>query len=208
MRVMVTINGRVSVHEILEFEPQEDGSILMTTQEGCVDLVVTNMNEHRMEAVMNELLKLGYSNISEYDTIYDEVFECDDEDDDEMELFSAVCPACDNSFEFEMTPQAAALGVIICPHCGEELEFDMCETGGDFLHLVSADEEDERPAEDALSYETTCPQCHMAIEVTQKDVDAGSIICPICKANLLFDAIDAENGTLGDYDDDDEEEDD
>lgn len=206
MRVMVTINGKVSVHEILEFEPQEDGSILMTTAADCVDLVVTHMNEARMEAVMNELLKLGYSNISEYETVYDEVSECEDEDDD-MELFSAVCPVCNNSFEFEMTPQAAALGVIICPHCGEELEFDMCETGSDFLHLVSADE-DERPAENALAYETTCPQCHMSIDVTQKDVDAGSIVCPICKASLMFDAIDAENGTLGDYDDDDEEEDD
>ncbi len=204
MRVMVTINGKVSVHEILEFEPQADGSILMTTAADCVDLVVTHMNEARMEAVMNELLKLGYSNISEYETVYDEVCECD-EDDDDMEEYSAVCPVCNNSFEFKMTPQAAALGVIICPHCGEELEFDMCDTGSNFLHLVSADEEDERTAEDALAYETTCPQCHMTVEVSQKDVDAGSMICPICKANLEFDAIDAENGTLGDYDEEEDE---
>ena len=201
MRVMVTINGKVSVHEILEFEPQEDGSILMTTAADCVDLVVTNMNEARMEAVMNELLKLGYSNISEYETIYDEVFECDDEEDD-METFNAVCPACDNAFEFEMTPQAAAMGVIICPHCGEELEFDYFGEHDNVLRLVPADEDED---EDALAYETTCPQCHMTIDVSKKDVAAGYIVCPICKANLEFDAIDAENGTLGDYD---EEEDD
>ena len=202
MRVMVTINGKVSVHEILEFEPQEDGSILMTTAADCVDLVVTNMNEARMEAVMNELLKLGYSNISEYETIYDEVFECDDEDD--METFSAVCPVCDNAFEFDMTPQAAAMGVIICPHCGEELEFDYFGENDNVLRLVSADEDEED--NDALAYETTCPQCHMTIDVAKKDVDAGYIICPICKANLEFDAIDAENGTLGDYDEEEDDE--
>lgn len=201
MRVMVTIEGKVSVHEILEFEPQEDGSILMTTAADCVDLVVTNMNETRMEAVMNELLKLGYSNITEYETIYDKVFENDEDDD--METFSAVCPVCNQAFEFEMTPQAAALGVIICPRCGEELEFDAYEDDN-MLRLVHADAEEE-DNEDALMYETTCPQCHMSIDVTQKDVNAGHIICPICKANLAFDAIDAENGTLGDYD---EEEDD
>jgi uncharacterized protein YbaR (Trm112 family) len=203
MRVMVTINGKVSVHEILEFEPQEDGSILLTTPEGCVDLVVKYMNDARMEAVCRELLKLGYSDVTEYETVYDEVVE-DFEDDDDMELYSAVCPVCNQAFEFEMTPQAAALGVIICPHCGEELEFDAYEDDN-MLRLVHADAEDE-DNEDALMYETTCPQCHMSVEVTQKDVDAGHMICPICKANLEFDAIDAENGTLGDYDEEDDEE--
>ena len=203
MRVMVTINGKVSVHEILEFEPQEDGSILLTTPEGCVDLVVKYMNDARIEAVCRELLKLGYSDVTEYETVYDEVVE-DFEDDDDMELYSAVCPVCNQAFEFEMTPQAAALGVIICPHCGEELEFDAYEDDN-MLRLVHADAEDE-DNEDALMYETTCPQCHMSVEVTQKDVDAGHMICPICKANLKFDAIDAENGTLGDYDEEDDEE--
>ena len=206
MRVLVTIEGRMSVHEILEFEPQEDGSILMTTADGCVDLLVKYMNEARAKAVCNELLKLGYADISEYETVYDEVFECD-EDDDDLEDYSAVCPACEKPFGFEMTPQAAALGVIICPHCGEELEFDMCDADGDVLRLVSTEDEDdcEFDAEDVLAYETTCPQCHMTIEVSQKDVDAGSMICPICKANLEFDAIDAENGTLGDYDEEEDE---
>lgn len=201
MRIMVTINGKMSVHEILEFEPQEDGPILLTTPEGCVDLLVTDMNEARMEAVCRELLKLGYADITEYETVYDEVFEDDDEDDDDMEEFSAVCPECNTPFTFKMTPQAAALGVIICPHCGEELEFDEFEEDGTHLHLVSADEDED---EDALAYEATCPQCHMTIEVSQKDVDAGSITCPICKATLLFDAIDAENGTLGGEEDEDE----
>ena len=82
MRVMVTINGKVSVHEILEFEPQEDGSILLTTPEGCVDLVVKYMNDARIEAVCRELLKLGYSDVTEYETVYDEVFEDFEDDDD------------------------------------------------------------------------------------------------------------------------------
>ena len=96
-----------------------------------------------------------------------------------------------------MTPQAAALGVIICPHCGEELEFDTCETSGNFLRLISPDEEDD---ESALEYETTCPQCHTTIDVSKKDVDAGGIICPVCNAKLEFDAVDADNQTLGDHD--------
>lgn len=202
MRVMVKINGKVSVHEILEFEPQEDGSILLTTPEGCVDLVVKYMNDARIEAVCRELLKDGYANIAEYETVYDQVLE--DAEDDDMELYSAVCPVCNQAFEFEMTPQAAALGVIICPRCGEELEFDAYEDDN-MLRLVHADAEEEDD-DDALMYETTCPQCHMSIDVTQKDVNAGHIICPICKANLEFDAIDAENGTLGDDDEEDDEE--
>lgn len=204
MRVMVTIDGRMSVHEILEFEPQEDGSILLTTPEGCMDLVVQSMNEARMEAVCRELLKLGYSDISEYTTVYDPEF--DDFEDDDMDEYSAVCPCCESQFNFEMTPQAAALGVIICPHCGEELEFDLCDTEGEMLRLVSADAEDEDDG-DALAYECQCPQCRMMIDVTQNDVDAGGMICPICKANLEFDAIDAENGTLGgDYEDEEDDE--
>lgn len=197
MRVMVNIEGRVSVHEILEFEPQEDGTVLMTTPDDAMDLVVNNMNQFRMESVCRELLKLGYADISEYETVYDDVFEDEYDDDDELKEYSTICPVCDRAFGIHMSPQAAEKGMIICPHCGEELEFEMYD---DCSHLRLVSDDDEN----ALAYETTCPQCHMTIDVSQKDVDAGNMTCPICKANLEFDAIDAENQTLGNYDDDED----
>ena len=174
MRVMVTIEGKVSVHEILEFEPQEDGSILMTTAADCVDLVVTNMNETRMEAVMNELLKLGYSNITEYETIYDKVFENDEDDD--METFSAVCPVCNQAFEFEMTPQAAALGVIICPRCGEELEFDAYEDDN-MLRLVHADAEEEDNEDALMRMQRAIVQMGLEDALRAKGVEPGDTVC-------------------------------
>ncbi len=196
MRVMVTINGKVSVHEILEFEPQEDGSVLLTTPEGCVDLLVTSMNEARMEAVCRELLKLGYTDITEYETIYDYVFEDDCEDDEDEEMFRVICACCGQSFVFQMTPDIAATGCIRCPHCGEDLEWNPAD-----VETEDAEEDDE----DALAYECVCPQCKMTIEVSQGDVDAGRMTCPICKTNLEFDAIDAENFSVGDCEENDEE---
>lgn len=193
MRIAVTINGKVSVHEVLEFEPQEDGSVLLTTHEETVDLVIRGMQPLDISGAINELMAKGYADLRKFDAAYDDCIA--DEDDDEPDVYSAVCPACQEQFNFEMTPQAAVLGVIVCPHCGEELEFDACE-GDNMLRLVGVTDDEDEDDEDALMYETTCPQCHTTIDVNQHDVDAGSMICPICNANLEFDAIDADTAHL------------
>lgn len=204
MRVLVTIEGRMSVHEILEFEPQEDGTVLLTTHEGAVDLVVHGMNKFRTEAVCNELLKLGYANISEYETTYDDEFESAD---DGMNEYKAVCPECKMPFAFHMTPEAATMGVIICPHCGEELEFEVCDDEPELTVIPANNEQDKCEDEDEeLAFTAECPKCNVNVGVFQKHVKQGYVTCPFCKSVLNFDAIDAENGTLGAYDDEEEDE--
>lgn len=203
MRIMVTIDGRVSVHEILEFEPQEDGTVLLTTHEDTVDLIVHGMNKFRMEAVMNELLKLGYSNISEYETTYDDAFEFAD---DNLDEYKAVCPECKMPFAFHMPPEAATMGRIICPHCGEELEFEVCDDEPELTVIPVNNTQNECEDEDEeVVFTAECPECHVNVGVLQKHVKQGCVTCPFCKSVLNFDAIDAENGTLGAYDDEEEE---
>lgn len=200
MRVLVTIEGRVSVHEILEFEPQEDGSVLLTTHENTMDLVVNGMQALDISAALNELLAKGWTDLRKFDTGYDECF--DDRDDDN--LYNAVCPCCNKYFEFVMTPAAKTLREVRCPHCGEDLDFEFEEEECRLELLPCGEPDDNIGNDNPLEYETTCPQCHMTIDVNQKDVETGSMMCPICKAHLEFDAIDAENQTLGDYDDDED----
>jgi DNA-directed RNA polymerase subunit RPC12/RpoP len=190
MRVKLNLNGFSSVHEILEFEPAQDGSAVMITHDGLLDLIVTGMTTVQIERISNELLMQGFADMSAFSARY--LDEEEDDDDEDMDAYSTVCPTCGKEFNFEMTPESAANGLVVCPHCGEELEFDGPESD---MYLVQ-DEDDE----DELEYETTCPQCHTTIDVSKKDVDAGGIICPVCNAKLEFDAVDADNQILGDHD--------
>lgn len=206
MRIMVTIDGRVSVHEILEFEPQEDGTVLLTTHEDTVDLIVHGMNKFRMEAVMNELLKLGYSNISEYETTYDETcLDCDDDDEYDADICSAVCPECHRPFVFHLPENAKTMNNIICPHCYEELEFELCDEP--VLEVIPAsNKSDDNDGDDELVFEAECSKCGVSVGAFQRDVKNGYVTCPFCKSTLHFDVIDAENGTFEDCDGEDEDE--
>jgi len=61
---------------------------------------------------------------------YDDDDEDDEDDDEDEEMFSVVCPACDE--ELVVDADILELGEIECPNCGEKLEFEFDE-----------DEEDE-----------------------------------------------------------------
>ncbi|MBR7081546.1 MAG: hypothetical protein IKI49_02410 [Oscillospiraceae bacterium] len=56
------------------------------------------------------------------DIVYDE--ECEDCDcfDDEDEMYTVVCPSCEE--EIVVDEDILDLGEIECPNCGEKLEFD------------------------------------------------------------------------------------
>ena len=138
MRVMVSIDGVLSVHEILEFEPQEDGSVLLITNEGNMDLVVFDMQEEDITIACKNLLKLGYTDLSLFEAEYDEIFE--DEDEDEDELCSAVCPECESYFEFAVTPDVIESEQIRCPYCNVKITVDGKNS---IIPFVNDDEDDE-----------------------------------------------------------------
>ena len=48
-----------------------------------------------------------------------------DEDYDEDDYYSIVCPTCGE--EFSVDDEVAELGKINCPNCGESLEFDLSD---------------------------------------------------------------------------------
>ena len=137
MRVMVTIDGVPSVHEILGFEPQEDGSVLLVTNEENVDLVVFDMQEEDIAIACKNLLKLGYTDLSLFETKYDEIFE--DEDEDEDELCCALCPECSSYFEFEVTSDVIESEQIKCPYCYAKITVD----GKNGINPFVDDEDDE-----------------------------------------------------------------
>lgn len=174
MRIMVTIYGKLSVHEIVGFEPQNDGTVLLTTPDGCVDLIVTDINEARRDAVCRELLRDGYANISEYNTIYDSVAEEPEEED--CEIFTGFCHECNSSFDFDLTAQIAAQGYVICPHCGEKLSFDFIDNDEG---MISFHQDDE-----VVLAEVECPECKASIPVRRRDFIAGKMTCEFCDANL------------------------
>lgn len=138
MRVMVTIDGVPSVHEILEFKPQEDGSVLLVTNEENVDLVVFDMQEEDIAIACKNLLKLGYTDLSLFETEYDEIFE--DVDEDEDELYSAICPECESYFEFEATSDVIESAQIGCPYCNAKITVD---GKNNIIPFVNYDEDDE-----------------------------------------------------------------
>lgn len=53
---------------------------------------------------------------------YDDEDDDDDERDDEDEMYSVVCPSCNE--EIVVDEDILDLGEIECPNCGEKLEFD------------------------------------------------------------------------------------
>lgn len=186
MRIAVTINGTVSVHEVLEFEPQKDGSVLLTTHEDTIDLVVRGMQPLDISGTINELMIKGYADLRKFDAAYDDCIA--DEDDDEPDVYSTVCPACQQPFNFEFTPQALELGTVICPNCEAELEVDTCDED-ECLQVPGPSEEDNA----LCMYETTCPQCLQTVDVHQHDLDVGQMICPVCKTQLIFEDRDTDD---------------
>ena len=191
MRVLVTIDGQQSVYEVLGFEPQDDGSVILCMAEHCMDLIVHGINPCRMQAICEELLQRGYANMAEYETHFFDDGISEEDANDEDDMYEAVCPCCNTWFEFKMTPTAKALGSVRCPQCSEELYFE--------------DEDEEEIGDDELIYETACACCMATIDVLQRDVDAGSVECPHCHRMLTIDAMDAENQTVGGSEEEDDE---
>ncbi len=77
------------------------------------------------------------------------LYEQDDEEDGDDEVYQTTCPNCEEDIFFDET--ILADGSILCPNCGEKLEFDLedvsgcsnccgaCESG----EAVGADDEDD-----------------------------------------------------------------
>ena len=90
----------------------------------------------KIEDIEENALDIG----EELDAISDDLAEVEDivygEDDDECdccdddeEMFTVTCPACNE--EIVVDEDVLDLGEIVCPNCGETLEFEFDEDEGD-----------------------------------------------------------------------------
>ena len=94
-------------------------------EENALDLA------EEIDAISDDLADVEDVVFEDYDDDYDYDEDDDDEyDDEDEEMFSVVCPACDE--ELVADADILELGEIECPNCGEKLEFEFDE-----------DEEDE-----------------------------------------------------------------
>ena len=95
---------------------------------------IDSLNENQLD--IGEELDVLSDDLAEVESIvYDDDWD-EDEDDgccccDEDDMFSVVCPACNE--EITLDESVLDLGEIECPNCGETLEFEFDED----------DEEDE-----------------------------------------------------------------
>ena len=56
------------------------------------------------------------------------LYEQDDEEDGDDEVYQTTCPNCEEDIFFDET--ILADGSILCPNCGEKLEFDLEDVSG------------------------------------------------------------------------------
>lgn len=136
MRVLTKINGRLTVTEILEFEPIDDTTVLLNTPEHLLDIKITNINISTADDIAARLLTYGYVDLSgccaEYDEEpEDDETECAPEEERLTYLVECTCGA-----ETEFDAEVLANGQAYCPSCFRKLG-------------VAEEEEDLAPAADA-----------------------------------------------------------
>ena len=126
MRVAIKQAGKIQVDEIIEFEVQDNGDVILWTHDEMLDIIVHGMSASDIEKAARELLYDGRTNLtmfeSEYamfEAEYDEPDEeCADDLDtqDEDELLDITCSNCRQEFQ---TPSSVVTDDFVrCPYCG------------------------------------------------------------------------------------------
>ncbi len=114
MRIMVSINGRLQVSEVLEFEPLDGNSVRLNTPKQLLDIRVTGIDREAADGIVEKLMIYGYADLRSYPAKYIE-------DEDTESSYECECQ-CGNTIELKEADLDR--GYIFCPNCGEELEFE------------------------------------------------------------------------------------
>lgn len=119
MRVAIKRAGKIQVDEIIEFEVQDNGDVILWTHDEMLDIIVHGMSESDIEKATRELLYDGHANLTMFESEYDESDEeCADDinPQDEDELLDITCSNCRQEFR---TPSSAVTDDFVrCPYCG------------------------------------------------------------------------------------------
>lgn len=117
MRVAIKRAGKIQVDEIIEFEVQDNGDVILWTHDEMLDIIVHGMSESDIEKATRELLCDGHANLTMFESEYDESDEeCADDMDPQDELLDITCSNCRQEFR---TPSSAVTDDFVrCPYCG------------------------------------------------------------------------------------------
>ena len=107
MRVAIKRAGKIQVDEIIEFEVQ--------------DIIVHGMSANDIERATRELLYDGRTNLTMFESEYDESNDNEDEDDIldpqyEDEMVNITCVHC--LHKFQRPASTITEDEFYCPHCG------------------------------------------------------------------------------------------
>jgi ribosomal protein S27E len=124
MRVAIKRAGKTQVDEIIEFEVQDNGDVILWTHDEMMDIIVHGMSESDIEKATHELLYDGHANLTMFEselTMFESEYdESDEECADDMtpqdELLDITCSNCRQEFR---TPSSAVMDDFVrCPYCG------------------------------------------------------------------------------------------
>lgn len=120
MRVAIKRAGKIQVDEIIEFEVQDNGDVILWTHDEMFDIIVHGMSESDIEKATRELLYDGHANLTMFESEYDESDEeCTDDMDPQCEddLLDVTCPNCRHKFQKPASVVMTDDLVHCCPYC-------------------------------------------------------------------------------------------
>jgi hypothetical protein len=115
MRVAITRAGRIQVDEIIEFEVQKNGDVVLWTPVGLEDIIVHGMSTPDIERAARELLHDGRTNLTMFESEYDEG---EIDYDEEVRGREILCEHCEWRF---VIPDRNAERCF-CPLCGAYID--------------------------------------------------------------------------------------
>lgn len=68
MRVAIKRAGKIQVDEIIEFEVQDNGDVILWTHDEMLDIIVHGMSESDIEKATRELLYDGHANLTMFES--------------------------------------------------------------------------------------------------------------------------------------------
>lgn len=125
MRVAIKRAGKIQVDEIIEFEVQDNGDVILWTHEGMMDIIVHGMSANDIERATRELLYDGRTNLAMFEAEYDE---SNDNEDDmldpqyEDEMVNITCVHC--LHKFQRPASTITEDEFYCPHCGTPMTIE------------------------------------------------------------------------------------
>ena len=103
----------------------KEGKLLKVMMDILDDVALELQDIRDEQGELEEGLDAVSDDLSDVETY---LYEQDDEEDGDDEVYQTTCPNCEEDIFFDET--ILADGSILCPNCGEKLEFDLEDVSG------------------------------------------------------------------------------